>query len=708
MSLFLGNLSSHVRREELERVFRRFGRSNVQLKDGYGFVIFDVPYNAEKALRALRGKNICGEPVSITWANKQPRPFQRFARGTRTFEPNQGKNFTRGESYGMRQKGVNRRPDYKMVAKHLDSTSGLPYMVDPLEKEIVHHQERMVDQGREKGHDSKARLLDEGASIAPNLVDNDRWGEPASVPLNDNGVENGTDFDRYEPYHGFDKRDEEENQHMNGPYGSPTCGISQEKHWKEHSSEATLKQPNTPKPQQTCYGCGLTGHIIRYCPQADTSQQERFARFDHKRDDRIGFRGGGDVKSKSLRPSSYRRPKTSKDPMIVRQHRTDTVACGSGKSRKLVRRNGSFPGNRETSRSQPRRESRGRKRSRAEPGSPKKHHGKKLRKSTSSCKHSNSIASSSRSRSWSSKSVSGMSSYSRSSSLFRSRSVSSISTSSSTSAYSTSESSRSRSRSRSSSSSPSSLSLSISPGRPLPSSPSEAPTKATSASLKELLENVPSPQSKHLLVEQKQLMESDASSENLKRKGASVTVKDENTLLYLKVEDEMKKDSHGQLDDDRNHTISRIHYEVTNVGTNSLEQCIAGNPSSENLKDKRELLKSQPQKHLESPSGKANHEFPVYSQPNNSTRISSDEMYMVLKHHGLALPEESEKHLPIESFFGSARLWPWEIIYYRRLKKGPITTENYARRVAQNLEFGIVDKFVRSSSGWGECDHNNS
>lgn len=74
---------------------------------------------------------------------------------------------------------------------------------------------------------------------------------------------------------------------------------------------------------------------------------------------------------------------------------------------------------------------------------------------------------------------------------------------------------------------------------------------------------------------------------------------------------------------------------------------------------------------------------------------------MVLKHYGLEL-DENERNLPPQAYFGSARLWPWEIIYYRRLKKGPISIENYARRIAQNQEFGIVDKYVRSSSGWGE------
>ncbi|KAL3623434.1 hypothetical protein CASFOL_032250 [Castilleja foliolosa] len=92
----------------------------------------------------------------------------------------------------------------------------------------------------------------------------------------------------------------------------------------------------------------------------------------------------------------------------------------------------------------------------------------------------------------------------------------------------------------------------------------------------------------------------------------------------------------------------------------------------------------------------------IKSNTSKSTRISSDEMYGVLKHYGLQLPAENKKDLPVETYFGSARLWPWEMVYYRRLKKGSISTENYSRRVAQNQEFGIVDKFIRSSSGWGE------
>lgn len=84
----------------------------------------------------------------------------------------------------------------------------------------------------------------------------------------------------------------------------------------------------------------------------------------------------------------------------------------------------------------------------------------------------------------------------------------------------------------------------------------------------------------------------------------------------------------------------------------------------------------------------------------HSVRVSSEEICMVLKHYGLQYPKETKKDLPMEIYFGSARSWPWEIIYYRRLKKGPISAENYARRISQNEDFGIVDKYIRSTSGW--------
>jgi hypothetical protein len=87
---------------------------------------------------------------------------------------------------------------------------------------------------------------------------------------------------------------------------------------------------------------------------------------------------------------------------------------------------------------------------------------------------------------------------------------------------------------------------------------------------------------------------------------------------------------------------------------------------------------------------------------NKSLKLTTNEVISALKHYGIEAQESSDQS--VEKYFGAARLWPWEIIYYRRRKKGPISTENYAKRLEQNKEFGIVDQYVRSSSGWWECD----
>ncbi|OEL38500.1 hypothetical protein BAE44_0000480 [Dichanthelium oligosanthes] len=87
---------------------------------------------------------------------------------------------------------------------------------------------------------------------------------------------------------------------------------------------------------------------------------------------------------------------------------------------------------------------------------------------------------------------------------------------------------------------------------------------------------------------------------------------------------------------------------------------------------------------------------------NKSLKLTTNEVITALKRYGMEAQEDSSDQ-PVEKYFGAARLWPWEIIYYRRRKKGPISTENYAKRLEQNKEFGIVDQYVRSSSGWWEC-----
>ncbi|KAG8374057.1 hypothetical protein BUALT_Bualt11G0091300 [Buddleja alternifolia] len=84
----------------------------------------------------------------------------------------------------------------------------------------------------------------------------------------------------------------------------------------------------------------------------------------------------------------------------------------------------------------------------------------------------------------------------------------------------------------------------------------------------------------------------------------------------------------------------------------------------------------------------------LWSNASNSARMSSEEICMVLKYYGLRYPEQNEKGILVEIYFGSPRWWPWEIMYYRGLKKGPISAEDYSRRIAQNEEFVQMPFFI--------------
>lgn len=692
MSLYIGNLSTRTRREELERIFRRYGRCNVHLKkDGYGFIVFDFPPDAEKALRELQGRKICGELLTLTWSNKQPRPFRKLARGARSHELQRGRNDARGGDYASRKMGSEGWRDYKMGIKHPDSDGGRVNSADMLDNEADCPQDDIKDYIGEE-HQG---LPDEGGSVVANLVDNDRWG--GQVLDTDNGIENGIGFDRYEPYHGYDGKVENEYQRLGYTGGSPAPRNSQENFGREQNRDAALNLPNDSKPRQTCYSCGASGHKMRNCPK-ENALRRKSTKFDMRQNDDIGKNGRGKGKMDWSGSNSWVNRRSSRDAVTVKQQRDDRRVYGSKNHWRLIKGRSS-PVTKGTD--QDWREDDGGKKRRRDIGSPKRSTAKKVRSSISSPHHSDYTASRSRSTSQSSKSVPKSRSCSRSRlASSRARSLSSNFRSSSKSHYSGSRSSMSRSRS----SSPTSLSLSVSLGRPLASSPNKVQLNQKGS-----LYNATTPESKGILVEHRQPIDCNARLEEVEFENTTMVVNNENVLSSSKVEDHMVKNQPLERDDNDNHITSGSLYEVTNPSTpmSKRGELAAGSSSPEILGEMVEYKNSVALEMKHMPT-QIKEPDTAESRTDPSTNISSEEMYMVLKHYGLKTPEENERHLSIEAYFGSARLWPWEVIYYRRLKKGSISIENYERRVAQNKEFGIVDKYIRSSSGWGEMDKDNS
>ncbi|PSS24410.1 Serine/arginine-rich splicing factor like [Actinidia chinensis var. chinensis] len=723
MSLHLGNISSHVRREELERVFRRFGRCNVQLKDGFGFVVYDFPANAEKALRVLRGKNICGEPISLSWSNRQPRSLQRFSSGNRFYEMQRRSNSARGEYFVNRKVGSKGRQDYKIGLKHPEDDDRRLNSADMIDEATSYHQDSMKEHIGEKQHGLGEALPAEGDNVHRNLVDNDRWGERVGVPTTEIGIEGGLEFDLYEPYHDDDdRRDEDGNQLVTHSGSSRSLRKSQDKIERAQMGDSALNGTHGPKSHQICYICGELGHKMRSCPRENASRRKMFSRFDRGRDD-INFRDKGEGDMKRLESKSWRRPHLSRDAVLMSRHKSYGKASNSRKHQRLPR-SGSFQLTKETHRGEWRKDYLEKKQSRRENLIPERR-AKKSRGPMSSPIHSDYTSSRSLSYSESSKSVSRSGSRSKSrSASSRTCSLSSRLRFGSISKYSGSENPKSEKRSRSSSSI--SLSLSVSLGQALPSSPNKIQMNHNGSLVD--TSHTSFPESKEALAEQAQQVEGDAGLDNCKLENMTVPLENNNAVAAFEVvEDTKRRDHSSQSNDNNNCAVPKVSSEVKDscsplvekgdVTVESLSPRLGGMKDiqiSDTLGMEQTLAPTKGPvsealvtENLPASTKKPNQESSVRSRIANPTSISSEEPHMVLKHYGLDHPVENGKDSSLEAYFGAARLWPWEIIYYRRLRKGPISTENYARRVAQNQEFGIVDKYIRSSSGWGELGQEN-
>ena len=60
--IYIGNLPSGCREKDLERFFKGYGRkSDILIKQGFGFVEFDDHRDADDAVYELNGKEILGE-----------------------------------------------------------------------------------------------------------------------------------------------------------------------------------------------------------------------------------------------------------------------------------------------------------------------------------------------------------------------------------------------------------------------------------------------------------------------------------------------------------------------------------------------------------------------------------------------------------------------------------------------------------------------
>lgn len=109
--LFVGNLDSRVRREELEKLFAQLGavqRVNIVndretgISKGFGFVTFADDASAEQAIAKFNGYEFCGKAIAISFArSKQDMTARRPWRGADGQEASPGipELFVKGLSF---------------------------------------------------------------------------------------------------------------------------------------------------------------------------------------------------------------------------------------------------------------------------------------------------------------------------------------------------------------------------------------------------------------------------------------------------------------------------------------------------------------------------------------------------------------------------------------------------------------------------------
>ncbi|CAH9078889.1 unnamed protein product [Cuscuta epithymum] len=640
MSLHLGNIPPHIHRDELEHVFQRFGRCTVRLKDKFGFVVYDYPANAEKALNSLRGKTICGNKITLSWSNRQPQPkyFQRFSKSERRDD-------------FSRDFGHNGHRHHKRGFGSADTDGGKTVHAELVDNLASHHR-------YEESHTSVDGFPDDsGGGREATVLQNGEQGEKVSASLDQNGLEDGLHFDRYVP----SSADEiSEFHHLTNIENAASPRRSEEK--------TKLEPPNAScntLPSDSC---------------VDVKKDERSRKRDRSRQrDSSTERTARQSGRKNYMKNKFRKPSTGSTRYYSKNDRAPVT--------------------------------------------------------NSTC--SGHAASGSHSLSRSLQSLSQPSNSMPKPSLARRNSrYSSLRSGSTTHSRSTSPTSDPLCASLEKSLSSSSNTMRTEKKDLVPELKVDELKGEQQAKIDAISDN----SVKVLDLHASESHTGDYMVETGEQQNNNNLTEQHETSQELKGEPQAKKHAIS----DNSVKVVDLHALESYTGDYMVETADwQNNNNSTEQHESAKELKGERQAKIDAISDNSVNVVDLHApesytgdymvetgerQNNNNLteqyettqelnpashisqrwsnaatlKFSSEELGMVLKHYRLEHPEQMQKDLTVEDCFGCARLWPWDIIYYRRYKKGHISTENYNRRLAQNKEFGIVDKYVRSSSGWGE------
>uniref|UniRef100_A0A0E0CLK4 RRM domain-containing protein n=1 Tax=Oryza meridionalis TaxID=40149 RepID=A0A0E0CLK4_9ORYZ len=650
MSLHIGRLSSHVRQRYLEHLFQRFGNCTVRLKDGYGFAVFDSNDDAARAMWALQGKFVCGERITVNWSKQQPR-FSKDFRSSRNVESSHQRaprvrdgNIRFRDSLAQKNHPASHdRGHSPDVAPEQKSSDGA------LEKKSDGDVEDLKDVRETVGEDPVEMKRNGDGTSDANVIEHDRWEETGKG----NPGRDDDDFDRYEPYHGYARQEER---------AEVVKASSQETYHHRFSSQKSKEYPagHTAHdfPQKTDGGFEAwrdalsrqerlrrSGSPLRRRPDTRDCSKKTDDRFEAWRD-ALSRQEKGMARLKRFGSPSRKRTEEFRVDMVVETRRMvqDGRKQFSDRTSHTHRlSNVSREDKRHTRCSEgiPQTPKESRKRSRS-----KRSRGSSL-SSDRSTSHSTSKCSRSRAHSPSHSAHSSSKSFQPTQPEgLRSMAVSNVSP----------------------------LLVSGSPQHNLPSTAENKNSDfLVSSPLEGNLDSKTTTGLKHTRGYQQDIKDSRLSGES--------------PVIPLR----LKIQRNGELPVSGKYA-NLDGYTETNLNNNLVYD--------DNVADGVQVQKTNSE---DASSVKSSKDILVKSERSNSLKLTTNEVVSAFKHYGMESRGTDLLNQPVEKYFGAARLWPWEVIYYRKLKKGPISTENYAKRLEQNKEYSIVDRYVRSSSGWWEC-----
>uniref|UniRef100_A0A3B5AFE8 Serine/arginine-rich splicing factor 4-like n=1 Tax=Stegastes partitus TaxID=144197 RepID=A0A3B5AFE8_9TELE len=116
--VYIGRLSYRAREKDVERFFKGYGKIlEVDLKNGYGFVEFDDPRDADDAVYDLNGKELCGERVIVEHTKGPRRDGGYSGKSKCPFSP----LFCGYGRWGRDRYGPPMRTDYRLIVENLSS-----------------------------------------------------------------------------------------------------------------------------------------------------------------------------------------------------------------------------------------------------------------------------------------------------------------------------------------------------------------------------------------------------------------------------------------------------------------------------------------------------------------------------------------------------------------------------------------------------------